>query len=327
MLIITNGDSAVEALRAAGIEAEYLPWRAVLHDGPIPEGLDLSALSSVRATYLASLGWGEESKIKADFTERNSALEEFRRHSEVLLWFEHDLYDQLQLLQILDWFSRRARPDTRLTLICEAEFVAQSPARRLEELFDRRGEVPPTTLEMGWRAWAAVRSPTPQRSAALLESGDEGLPFVQAALLRFLEEYPAPGTGLARSERQILESLLPEPLPVSMLFHQVGCREEAAYLGDWSFWHQLRILADDAQPLIRREGDSLRPVDPSQPGSWREGDWAITQLGKEVLAGRQDRVRLLGMNKWLGGVHLRPGNIWRWDPQKGRVIRDQTQGF
>jgi hypothetical protein len=47
MLILTNGDSATGAIRAAGIAGEILPWRDVLHDGPVPTGLELDDLSGV----------------------------------------------------------------------------------------------------------------------------------------------------------------------------------------------------------------------------------------------------------------------------------------
>ncbi|MGI9511113.1 MAG: hypothetical protein ACR2QJ_17380 [Geminicoccaceae bacterium] len=36
-LVITNGDSAADRLRAAGCKAGILPWRDVLHDGPVLE--------------------------------------------------------------------------------------------------------------------------------------------------------------------------------------------------------------------------------------------------------------------------------------------------
>lgn len=36
MLNITNGDSAVEIMKAAKSEGVFLPWQDVLHDGPVP---------------------------------------------------------------------------------------------------------------------------------------------------------------------------------------------------------------------------------------------------------------------------------------------------
>ncbi len=52
ILNITNGDSAVELMRKAGISGEYLPWRDVLHDGPVPAGLSLpGTVKGTRQVY------------------------------------------------------------------------------------------------------------------------------------------------------------------------------------------------------------------------------------------------------------------------------------
>jgi hypothetical protein len=52
-LIVTNGDSAVARMHEAGIAGDILPWRDMLHDGPVPGGLALEDLSKVRAQYLS----------------------------------------------------------------------------------------------------------------------------------------------------------------------------------------------------------------------------------------------------------------------------------
>jgi hypothetical protein len=41
-----------------------------------------------------------------------------------------------------------------------------------------------------------------------------------------------------------------------------------------------------------------------------------------VLAGTADRVALLGIDRWVGGTHLRPGRLWRWDRWSGRVAAE-----
>ncbi len=324
MLIITNGDSAVESLRGAGIEGDYLPWRDVLHEGPIPDGLDLPALSSVRAIFLASLGVDQAREIEARFRERDANLESFRSHSEVLLWFEHDLYDQLQMLQVLDWFSRRELGATRLTLICQSKFVAETPGKFLGDLFEQREEVSSDILEEAWRAWSALRTPEPEPLVGLAKASSSRLRYLGVSLRRLLEEYPAPATGLARSERQILESLVPEPLTPAALFERVSRLEEAAYLGDWWFYHLLKTLMSPSHPLIKPTRTAAEAFDPRAGRAWRDEQVSITGLGKDVLAGKQDWVKLSDLNKWLGGVHLRPGKIWRWDPTTSRLTRDRT---
>ena len=55
-LHVTNGDIAAELIRATGIGGTVLPWRDVLHEGPLPGGLSLADLSEVRAHFLAQPG-------------------------------------------------------------------------------------------------------------------------------------------------------------------------------------------------------------------------------------------------------------------------------
>ncbi len=114
-LHITNGDATVTVMEKARLGGEVLPWRDVLHEGSVPAGLSLAQMSEVRAQFIADCGWQTRDKAWADFRARDTKLASFRKYQEVILWFEHDLYDQLQLLQILDWFAGQDFNDTSLT--------------------------------------------------------------------------------------------------------------------------------------------------------------------------------------------------------------------
>ena len=107
MLHVTNGDSTVLGLREAGIEGDVLAWRDILHEGPVPADLSEDGLDEVRARFLAGLGAGSYEEVRASFAEREVALAAALEGDEIVLWFEHDLYDQLQLIQILSWFASR----------------------------------------------------------------------------------------------------------------------------------------------------------------------------------------------------------------------------
>lgn len=50
----------------------------------------------------------------------------------------------------------------------------------------------------------------------------------------------------------------------------------------------------------------------------------LTPLAREVLAGRRDWIAENGIDRWVGGVHLMPGNVWRWDSDRGRVVPPGT---
>ena len=98
---------------------------------------------------------------------RDTTLAQFAAHKEVILWFEHDLYDQLQLIQLLDWFSHQDRAATTLSLICINSFphiahftgLGELNPSQLRSLFETRHPLTQGELTLGSEAWKAFCSP------------------------------------------------------------------------------------------------------------------------------------------------------------------------
>jgi hypothetical protein len=95
------------------------------------------------------------------FAERDEAIAHFADHQEVVLWFEHDLFDQLQLMQILDWFSHRILGQTRLALISGDAYLGPMRPEQLVPLFQARHEVNAMELKTTRSECAAFCSPHP----------------------------------------------------------------------------------------------------------------------------------------------------------------------
>ena len=292
MLHVTNGDSAAGTLRETSLGGDVLAWRDVLNEGPLLNDGFLEG----RAAFLSSYGWGDESALLADFEARDRRLAaSVADEDDVVLWFEHDLYDQLQLLQVLTLVGEH---DAELLNV--GTYLGALTADALEELWPQRRPLTDDVRLLARGAWAAVCSPEPTAIESLLDADTSALPFLAGALHRFLEELPDVTTGLSRSERQMLELLDAEPRTPFDLFLATQSREEAAFDGDMWFFQRLA----DLQPLVEVSGKA-----------------ELTDLGREVLAGSADRVDVLGIDRWLGGTHLRPDHLWRWDPATGKVVR------
>jgi hypothetical protein len=312
MLHITNGDSAAHRIRASGVEGMVVPWREVLHEGPVPGGLSLAELSAVRARFIADEGWGPLAEVQAGFAERDGWLSAAGTHREVVLWFEHDLYDQLELIQLLDWFADHPIP--RLTLVNPAEYLGLAAPERLAALFAERVPVTDAQLALGRRAWAAFREPTPEPLAALLEEDSSALRFLAGSVRRLLEQLPGADDGLSRSERQVLEALMDEERTAGELFQMHNALEEPVWLGDSTFVDYLRAMAAEPLPLLHFEG--------SWDDEWHRGRARLTDTGRRVLAGEADAVALRGVDRWQGGVQLKgTGPVWRWDRVRQRLAR------
>lgn len=316
VLHITNGDSAVDVIRRGGLPGEVLPWRDVLHEGPVPAGLSLDELRPIRASFIAGAGWGELDDVLAGFAARDRALEESLAFREVVLWFEHDLYDQLQLLQLLDWFAARDVGATRLGLVCGAEYLGTSTPERLAERLPERQEISPAQLALGRTAWTAFRSPDPRPLAELLRQDTSALPFLGGALRRHLQQFPAVGNGLSRSEAQALQAIARGVTRLGDVYvashHE---REEAIFLGDLVFAWYVAELSQGREPLVLR-ADGRALAMPGETGGARafwNSHVALTEVGRAILNERADRVEINGIDRWLGGVHLQGHAArWRW---------------
>jgi hypothetical protein len=322
MLIVTNGDSAAEKIRSAGIPGSVLPWRDVLHEGPVPCGLSPGGLRTVRARFISDVGWATFEDVLRGFAQRDAALEEFSQYPELVLWFEHDLYDQLQLIQVLDFFSRRRLASTRLSLICVDEYIGLASPDTLKTLFDQRREVTRAQLELGLQAWTAFRSPDPSDIADLLREETSPLPFLAGALVRHLEQFPSTKNGLSRSEQQALGAIAAGARNLKDAFAISQKREERMFLGDATFALYLEGLSRGCHALIV-SGDGRPIVAPRVAEETRqfwEGEAVVTEAGRAFLEGRRDRVRTNGIDRWLGGVHLSGSEArWRWDASKQRL--------
>ena len=319
-LHVVNGDVVAEGLRRWSIPGTIVAWRDVLHEGPVPEGLPLEELSALRGDFLASRGWGSREEIHGSFAARDEDLRRWGRYDGVLLWFEHDLYDQLQILQILAFFAAESpRPET-LEMICIDRHPEVVPFHGLGQLSSAQllaleAEKRPVTdgqLEVAERAWQAFRSGDPSTLQAL--SGTQALPFLSAALKRHLEQFPSTEDGLGRTERQALEVLAEHgPATATELFRRQQALEPHPFLGDSTFWGYLEELA--APP------NSLVSVEPSPTGGMEGARVGLTAAGEEVLAGRRDRVRWRGLDRWFGGFHTRGRSCpFRWDRGSSRLV-------
>lgn len=320
-LIITNGDSAGYGLRDAGKAGLILPWRDVLHEGPIVGG-PIEACSAERVAYLARRFRIPVEQIAAEFAERDAIMRKHADFDRIELWFEHDLYDQLQLIQILAFLADVNRRDG-VVLVQADDFLGTQRPDTILRFAERQRAVTADDLALGAELWSKLAEPTPEAIASRVEGLDGRLPFARPALFRFLEELPSPGNGLSRTEQAILAGIAGGTANPVRLFPEVIGGEEAAFMGDSSFFHILDDLASCDVPLIA----GLAPAFDGEEDAerFREAELELTMAGDEVLAGAEDHVALSGLDRWWAGTRLHGRDVWRYDRGERRLVAPNSR--
>lgn len=318
MLHVTNGDAALDPLRAAGLPGTAIAWRDVLHEGPVPGGVSREELRRIRADYLAAQGWAQYETALEELTERDATLA--GAHSGVTLWFEADLYDQLQLLQVLADLSAFHVPASAISLVCidahpdVERFVGlnQLAPRDFVDLYDERWPMTDAGLAFAGDAWHAFTAADPRGLAAIAQAKRSDLVFVADAFDRLMHEYPALSNGLALTEARILRAIERGLVRAGAVFDRIGNQERRPFLGDTICWSRMSELAGTSEPLMTLIDEG---------GEFAERRLGLPPLGEAVLRWEADRVDRVGLDRWIGGVHLQSGNMWRFDEESGTLMQ------
>jgi hypothetical protein len=180
---------------------------------------------------------------------------------------------------------------------------------------DARQPVRDEQYELARRAWQAFREQTPEALDELRHGDTSPLPYLAAAITRFLQEYPWTADGLSRSERRLLELASGDGIALWKAFPRMYDGERVYHATDTTMASLAETLSGTSPPLLALDLSS------TEQGYDLRGVVTLTRTGRSVLSGEQDRVAVCGIDRWLGGVHLQnEGRIWRWDDTRQRII-------
>jgi hypothetical protein len=313
---VCNGDSTADSLSLADLPGEIRVWADALNQGPVLPIAD-EAYRQARAAFLQTRGFPDAGKKLAGY---DHAVDEAARAEELILWFEHDLFDQLALIRLLARLARRGLPQ-QLTIVSIDRHpevpgflgFGQLKPEQLAELWPRRTTLSRDAIDEAVTAWIAVTSPDP-RALPFLVKRIKAMPFLAGALERLLEEYPDPTSGMTRTERQVLAAVARGEANVGAIMQATHAIDPRYPITDTDLFWTLHTLGRCGFVTGAPEGAAT-------PAALQAIQVAITPHGREALAGAVDRVHTHGIDDWRGGVHLvGKGPVWRWDGAQRKLI-------
>ncbi|WP_197281952.1 hypothetical protein [Dethiosulfatarculus sandiegensis] len=201
--------------------------------------------------------------MKTQYAKLKAASE----YNTVLLWFDACLFDQSMLCHILTCL--RFLKNEKAELFCIDAFPGIDPYHGLGQLspaqlasvHDKRQ---PLKLERNHFLFAervdrAFALQDFSEFKKLAELTDAPLPWVPAAVTRWMEEYPDKKTGLGRLEELALEAIRSGCETAAEIFSFVSERETPPqFWGDTTLWEKINTLAEKEPPLVRIEGPKIR---------------------------------------------------------------------
>lgn len=272
-LQITSGDVAGSALAKSGIPGEVFVWHDILYDGPRNPGWPDAATLQARARFLErETGGGLDHDLLMRTLEgQYQRLEQAAGCVPLVLWFDACLFDQSMLAHLLACL--RSKGADAVELLCVDHFpglvpfdgLGQLSPAQLAPLYAQRQPVTEAQFRFAEEVDLAFATQDVARFRELAGRRDAPLPWVPAAVTRWLQERADPASGLGRLEQLALAAIRDGCATPARIFAATAALDtHPQYWGDITLWAKINALAARQPPLVRILGPAPRL--PQWPG-------------------------------------------------------------
>ena len=266
-LHITSGDITGNSLAKAGLPGEIFVWHDILYDGYRNPGWFDEETLNARALFLekATGGGLDQDIILKTLRTQYRKLDEAKTYEHIVLWFDACHFDQSMLAHILTCLH--CKGIRRVELLCVDTFpgiepfhgLGQLQPEQLASIYDNRRPVTDTQFEFAEIVDKAFATQNLDLFAELSKTIDAPLPWIPAAITRWLQEVPHEDTGLGRLETLALGAIQSGCTTPNKIFAYVAAAETPPqYWGDTTLWAKINGLAERIPPLVIIEGPCER---------------------------------------------------------------------
>lgn len=270
-LHITNGDSTSNYLKKLRFSGEFITWREMLCEGKTTTDVGSESFWKNRFDFLKTV-YKVNKPTFIEFT-----LKEYRNlckkkeQNEIVLWFEPDLFCQINMLAVLSWI-KRYRQGYEISLVSDgtdakshknAGFSLLSE-EQINLLYKNRVSLSQDDIEYADYIWQLYCSDSPLRLETVYKFNPMS-PFqhLESAIEAHLKRFPSIENGLNFVENNILKTANSHQFKSKQELITNLLREDDIYgFGDLQYENHLKNL--------HKLFSSFNPV-------------KISKKGKEVL--------------------------------------------
>lgn len=269
-LHITNGDAFTERLAALNLKGDVITWREMLCEGKTLTNVGSEIFWKTRFEFLnknykVTKSWFIEKTLK-----EYRSLCNHKQQDHIILWFEYDLFCQINMLAVLSWLKAN-RKYAEITLVCSGKEDDSDKLYGLNELsdeqllkrYENRTVLTQDDVEYADYVWQLYCSNNPIRLENLLDFNNYQFDYLSDAVASHLHRFPSIKNGLNEMENNILKlAVETKPTSKKSFLSTLLKNQGSLGFGDTQYDRALTRL----RPLF----SSFNPV-------------RLTKTGKEIL--------------------------------------------
>jgi hypothetical protein len=284
-LHILNGDSTKIKFDQSRIAGDTAVWREVLSDGPVFPNFGSEEFWNARMSFFLTFFSVVEMRYEKDVISEFKKIENFHNYNEVVLWFEYDLFCQINLIGLLSWFKHQELRGTKISLICvgwEEGFeglvdLGQIPTEDYTKLFKRRRILGSNDFNLATDAYLAYCSENLNDLETFILLPSNEFPYLAAAFESHLRRFPSAKSGLNLIEEKIIALIEEDKTNLNSLIGDMLKWQQIYGFGDLQYLQyleQLKPLFDDFENLGLKADFSSVEIDRNYKlGGVKVADW------------------------------------------------------
>jgi hypothetical protein len=322
-LHITSDEKTAQSVRRLLDEGSAVAWEDTIYEGPLmPRWKDFY---KARAKYFANTGCAQEKAWRNAFNGRLDILKSaISKANRVILWFGPGFHEQLQLCAFLDWLEgQKKAPPVAIVPFPERKTgsFSQFNVVVLRAMMHSATDLTLTQIEIAKAVWQLLLDDNPTHLPLFSRPDISTMPHIMSTLQRWLEEFPSRRNGLSRTQRTVIEIVANGSRRLREIYQTLQVRENGLFLNEAMFTLQVKRLLECPQPALYLKRDFQISYRLPSLEQVARHDVGLTSLGWDLLQNKGDFVQANGIDRWLGGVHLRDDNIWRWDAVRNSLVK------
>ena len=312
MIHIVNGDALANKMK--NFNGMVMPWREMYDFGPLMKDGSQEILLIKRSLFFEEKVGIPASLFIENGQKQNQWLDNLPRNSEIILWFEHDRYDQTMLMYLLHELSTKEFENLSMVTINQYPGIdpffglGQLSMQQLEDLcHTNRRSITKEQISEAIEGWNAYTSANPIEIEKWITSSKGHLPFLKKALETHLSYFPSVQNGLNEVESLIFAFINKNTCSFTEIFQYINEQRVNDGLSDLHMAAMINQYISGEYPLLQSDV----PL-PNFKHPIPKSNLTLTSFGFDVLQGNRDRFNFSGIDWWLGGVHLKYDQ-WRWN--------------
>lgn len=210
-LHITNGHSLTNYLKELDFKGDVLTWQEMLCEGPTTEIIDSDEFFEVRKQFLQDFYDIEVNE--AEFRNEIGVLNHPGNYSEIVLWFEYDLFCHINLIAVISLIKQK-HVQLPLYLVCSGRVEGEKELKELSELtpgqlqkhYAKKIKLTSEDIDLMSSIWKTYCGKDHNLFKPIIVE-KSSFPYLSNCLKAHLQRFPDSKTGLSGLELNILNIL------------------------------------------------------------------------------------------------------------------------